>query len=76
MNTNDTELLRLFDTLTTEQKIDIARHLLQTKILNQLPLLPKKKIKRSHFHSLMFLLLHLTFVFFLIWTYLRMNSAY
>lgn len=31
MNTNDTELLRLFETLTTEQKIDIARHLLQNK---------------------------------------------
>lgn len=31
MNTNDAELLHIFETLTTEQKIDIARTLIQNK---------------------------------------------
>lgn len=31
MNTNDSDLLHLFESLTTEQKIDIARRLLQNK---------------------------------------------
>ncbi|EBY1884465.1 DNA-binding protein, partial [Salmonella enterica subsp. enterica serovar Enteritidis] len=31
MNTPDADLLHLFESLTTEQKIDIARRLLQNK---------------------------------------------
>lgn len=75
MNTNDAELLHLFEALTTEQKIDIARTLIKTKRSNPPPLFPQKTIKRFHFHNLMSLLLHLTSVFFPIWTSLKMNSV-
>lgn len=76
MNTNDTELLRLFDTLTTEQKIDIARHLLQNKDIKSTTVITKEEDKAISFSQPYVLLSHLIFVFFLIWTYLRMNSVY
>ncbi|HHF8050612.1 TPA: DNA-binding protein, partial [Escherichia coli] len=49
MNTNDTELLRLFDTLTTEQKIDIARHLLQNKDIKSTTVIAKEEDKAISF---------------------------
>ncbi|WP_112925016.1 DNA-binding protein [Escherichia coli] len=49
MNSNDTELLRLFDTLTTEQKIDIARHLLQNKDIKSTTVITKEEDKAISF---------------------------
>jgi glycosyltransferase involved in cell wall biosynthesis len=49
MNTNDTELLRLFETLTTEQKIDIARHLLQNKDIKSTTVIATEEDKAISF---------------------------
>lgn len=76
MNTNDADLLHLFESLTTEQKIDIARRLLQNKEIKSTTVISSVKIKLFRFHNLMYLLLLPTFVFSLILTYPRMNSVY
>ncbi|EGX7019602.1 DNA-binding protein, partial [Escherichia coli] len=47
--TNDTELLRLFETLTTEQKIDIARHLLQNKDIKSTTVIATEEDKAISF---------------------------
>ncbi|WP_275267276.1 DNA-binding protein [Pantoea ananatis] len=49
MNTNDTELLRLFETLNTEQKIDIARHLLQNKDIKSTTVIATEEDKAISF---------------------------
>jgi hypothetical protein len=64
MNTNDTELLRLFETLTTEQKIDIARHLLQNKDIKSTTVIATEEDKAISFAQPYVLLLLQTFVFF------------
>ncbi|MBE5215284.1 replication/maintenance protein RepL [Pectobacterium sp. A535-S3-A17] len=49
MNTNDTELLSLFETLTTEQKIDIARRLLQNKDIKSTTVIATEEDKSISF---------------------------
>ncbi|MBN3114403.1 replication/maintenance protein RepL [Pectobacterium brasiliense] len=49
MNINDTELLSLFETLTTEQKIDIARRLLQNKDIKSTTVIATEEDKSISF---------------------------
>lgn len=49
MNANDTELLHLFETLTPEQKIYIARHLLQNKNIKSTTVIATEEDKAISF---------------------------
>lgn len=49
MNTNDADLLHLFESLTTEQKIDIARRLLQNKEIKSTTVISSEEDKAISF---------------------------
>lgn len=49
MNTNDADLLHLFESLTTEQKIDIARRLLQNKEIKSKTVISSEEDKAISF---------------------------
>lgn len=49
MNTNDADLLHLFESLTTEQKIDIAKRLLQNKEIKSTTVISSEEDKAISF---------------------------
>ncbi|ECY7700112.1 TPA: DNA-binding protein, partial [Salmonella enterica subsp. enterica serovar Enteritidis] len=49
MNTPDADLLHLFESLTTEQKIDIARRLLQNKEIKSTTVISSEEDKAISF---------------------------
>ncbi|EHU47284.1 putative DNA-binding domain protein, partial [Escherichia coli DEC2E] len=49
MNTPDADLLHLFESLTTEQKIDIARRLLQNKEIKSTTVISSEEDKAIRF---------------------------